>query len=120
MNAHNIAKSILSLYNYVYVLPAVNHTCSYRTLLTTPMVVSTQNTGPGAEEREANTGRGKRTVACRKQIIHNHHYRGWGGDVLLSGGPKSYLKKDRYATDTKRDVNENRNNKMNEHIAVCG
>ena len=37
----------------------------------------------------------------------------------MPGGPKSYLKKDRYATDAKRDANENESNKMNEHIAVC-
>ena len=57
-------------------------------------------------------------MAYRKQIIRDYRYRGWVGDVLLPGGPKSYLKKDRYAKDTKKDADEkNKNNKVNEQIA---
>ena len=56
----------------------------------------------------------------QERIIHGSRDQGWGGDVLLSGVPESYLKKERYATDTKKDANENKNYKVNEHIAVCG
>ena len=65
---------------------------------------------------------GPKRANCGSQerIIHDSRYQGWGGDALLLGGPESYLKKDRYAIGTEKDANENKNNKVNEHIAVCG